>query len=199
MRWIRVTIHDTSKLVIPDTCPNCLATNADSLVPLRHLVGIASKTTLHWSFCERCSDWVTRPARLRKWFVIMPALFFCFMAVAIAIYSDNLGDNSTSAWLIFSAIIIAFGGWIIVPIIQWCEPLPDSCISNFPTVKAVRQGKGLFSGKHYMTLKFAHPVYVELLLDLHDGSTLTVDEDAMKKAKMAFENQQTNKPMDNGW
>ena len=186
MRWIRVWIYDFDKLVLPDICPNCLCSPADFWVPIVRCSGEITVRS-HWPYCGRCLRQLRRYGRWKKWFAIAPASILAFFALLFAMQTDNRGVNPSAMWLLFAAVLVATTGFFAVALIQWWSRIPDSCLSNFPTVKIIRGGKVFLSPRTFAILDFAHPVYVERLLAINEAATLSVDRGFLQKALAEYE------------
>ena len=192
MRWLRVTVKDTSKLTFPDVCPNCLQSPADTPTPVVRSAGVpfavAFTTRGTWPFCSRCSAWITRPAKWKRWFAIGPGVALAAVALYLATQpTDRAGSvNPAALWCLLAAIIVAVGGSFVATTIHWLSPRPDKCISNFPTVRPIRGGTALLSRKTFASFDFRNPLYVEALVAANDLENLKYSDKALTTAKRRF-------------
>lgn len=192
MRWTRVTIRDMSQLRLPNVCANCLQSPADTLTPIVRSVGgpFIGAITTHgqWPLCERCSEWTTRPARWSTRFAIIPAGMLAALALLLALFRPQPPAfiNPTSMWLLLASLLVAMFGCLFATSTHWWSPRPDSCVSNFPTVRPMRGGTALLSGNSFAVLEFLNPLYVEALLAENDSDNLRWKERRLKKAKASF-------------
>ena len=197
MRWIRLTIHDCSRLRLPDVCPNCLKSPADTPTPIVRSIpgpflGYMS-TQVQWPFCKRCSIWTMRSARWCKWCAVAPAGILAAVALFRSMsVNRTMDDTFVSLKILLGSFVVAITGWTFATIIHWWAPRPDSCLSNFPTVKPLRGGKAMFSGKTFAVLEFLHPLYVEALLAVNDSENLKFNPRTLEKAKASFLRRTTN-------
>lgn len=192
MRWIRVTIHDWSKLQYPDVCANCLQSPADTLTPIVRSVGgpFVGAITTHavWPLCARCSTWTTRSARWCKRYAITPAGILASLALIAALFRTPGGllVSPLAMWLLVASFVLAVVGCFLATIAHWFARRPDSCISNFPPVKPLRGGQVMFSRRTFAVLEFLHPLYVEALIAMNDPDNFKYNIRRLEKAKVLF-------------
>ena len=192
MAWVRVKIHDTSQLAFPVECPNCMQQPAATPTPLVRSAGVpfAVSITTHgnWMFCQRCSEWHARPTRWKKWAGILPGALLAVLALYFAWSSlDNPGGMSPAAgWCLLGAIVAAIGGCTIAHLTHMFAPLPENCISNFPTVKPIRGGTAMLSRKTFAIMDFKNPLYVDALLAANPGDNVQYSDKALTKARSRF-------------
>jgi hypothetical protein len=191
MRWIRVTVHDTSRCVLPNICANCLQSPADTPTPIVRSVGglfMSITTEAKWPLCKRCSVWTTRAARLGKRIGIIPSAVLAVSALFFAASQPppRWFVNPVAVWLLLASLFVAIIGCLVATLIQWWSPRPDSCVTNFPAVKPLRGGTALLSRKSFAVLQFINPLYVEALLAKNDPEIVTCNPRVLEKAKASF-------------
>lgn len=191
MRWIRVTIHDCSKLRYPDVCANCLQSPADVPTPIVRAVGgpfIAITTHAVWPLCDRCSTWTTRAARWSRRYVIVPAGILAASALIVALFRAPGGPliSPVAMWLLLGSIVVAVVGCFVATVLQWLAPRPDSCVSNFPAVRPLRGGQPIFSRRTFAVLEFRNPLYVEALIAENDPGNIKCNARRLARAKASL-------------
>lgn len=192
MAWVRVKIHDTSQFTFPRECPNCMQQPATAPTRLVRSTGVpfAVSITTHgnWLFCQRCSDWHTRPGKWKRWGGIVPGVLLAALALYLAVSSmdDPGGITPAAGWCLLASIATAIIGCTIAHFAHWFSPLPDGCISNFPTVKPIRGGTALLSRKSFAIVDFRNPLYVDALLAVNPGSNVECSDKALSKARTRF-------------
>lgn len=191
MRWIRVKIHDMSRLNIPHLCPNCLDDRELVATPIIRSTGVpfgvAITTTSSWPFCKRCSEWTRRHTKWQKWYAIGPGALLAALALIIAVMTNDRGIHPAAFWLLLAAIVIAIGGCFVAMFIQMFSLKPEDCLSNFSTVKPISGGKVIFSKRITGVYDFAHPVYVAELVKLNDQEIIKVNVNVLKRAMSAYQ------------
>ena len=160
---------------MPAICPNCLAEPADTDIPLYRSFGVpfafASTTSMRWPFCRRCARWVTRPKKLQWLFAIGPALLLLAISLALTVISaSSPAPLRFPIWILFLASLpVSFLGSLIVYGLHAMADKPDTCIANFPTVRPIRRGVTLLKSQQYLVIDFAHPIYVDYLIEINPG------------------------------
>ena len=179
MRWIRVKIHDMTKLVIPGCCPNCLSSSMLRPVSIVRTVGVPFGGFIshrsQWPFCHRCAAWVTRHTRWKTRYVTARAGLLALGTVIIALGTNDRGIHPSAWWLLLAAIVVAVVGTFIANLIQRFAKTPSDCLSNFPTVAPLRGGAAFLSGRIFGEFYFRHPIYVERLFQLNTPDNVSVD------------------------
>lgn len=194
MRWIRVKINDAQRFQMPSLCPNCLCDYADREITILRSFGLpfafASTTSSSWVFCDRCAKWVTRPRRLQWLFALGPAILLLGAAVASAVLNSNApsGGGWPTGLFFFAAVSIAIFGTLLVHTLHRLADKPDTCISNYPAVRPIQGGKKFLKNQTYLVVDFAHPIYVEHLVELNPG-IIEVNEKKLTKRVAHFERQ----------
>lgn len=180
MRWIRVKVHDMTKLIIPDCCPNCLSSPPLKPVPIVRTVGVPFGGYIshrsQWPFCLRCAAWVTRHTRWKSRYVMTPAALLAFGTITIAVMTNDRGIHPSAWWLLLAAVVVAVFGTLVANLIQFFSKTPSGCLSNFPTVAPLRGGAAFLSGRLFGEFYFRHPIYVERLLQLNSHENVSVNQ-----------------------
>ena len=193
MRWIRVKIHDMSRLNIPHLCPNCLDDGELVDTPIVRSTGVpfgvAITTTSSWPFCKRCAEWTRHHSNWQKWYAIGLGGLLAALALIIAVMTNDRGMHPSAGWLLLAAIVVAIGGCFVASFIQMFSLKPEGCLSNFPTVKPISGGKAIFSKRITGVYDFTHPVYVAQLVQLNYPETVKVNEKTLKRAMADYQKQ----------
>ena len=137
MVWIPVFISDSSKLIVPDVCPNCMRSPATTQIRAYSTVGlpgVAHATyELTWPHCESCAQFNSRPQRLQNRMAMIPAGILLAAAVVCAVF--KIGQEGVfSEWalrLVGLAVVFVITGSVFAPLIHGFSRLPDGCNFRF--------------------------------------------------------------------
>ncbi|MBN1910700.1 MAG: hypothetical protein JW818_13220 [Pirellulales bacterium] len=124
-------------------------------------------------------------------YAFVPSGILAALALGFTLFRAPGGPmiNPTSMWLLLASLVVAVFGCLIAKVIHWCAPCPDSCISNFPTVKLIRRGMtvfSMFSGRTIAVFLFRNPLYVEALLAENDPDNVKCNKRALARAKARY-------------
>lgn len=137
--------------------------------------------TTQWPFCESCSSEFKRVALRTKLFGIYPAALLAAVALFVAVREINTGaENGIALSILLAAVIVGVLGTATPMLVQRLKPLSDGRISNFPSIRPIKGGKGLVSGKMALVVEFKNPCYAQAFAAANDPENVSHKEAALK-------------------
>jgi len=125
---------------------------------------------------------------------MLPAGVLAAIALIIAwrASSQAVSIPGSAGTFLFLAVIVAIFGGTIANLIHSRSPRPAGCLSNFPPFKPIRCGNAAFTKRTFLIADFAHPLYVQALIDANEPDALKVSLKSLDKASAAYDDKRVS-------